>query len=283
MKDLTIEELKAREAAILRGIAGRLGPSNPSTMPEGAVNPQAPVWHGDEEKPSTLPSPESIPQIGDSSSEEERRRGILSRHSAVPFPLPLVSRESKPGSLAELVPEELLSEYQTNATVQAIFQFAALKGQSREGALITIAKVALETIGRQTALLTKAFAEQTMVEPLSDEEIKSLLRAALSWRAQGSAGTTTHWTTPRSRNLAIVIDRLRAEHPTLCMALAPAGLVAPEDRDPVVHLLLGGQALCGKPGLPGEWEPGHRWVSAVNDDHGPREAANCPACLAAAP
>ncbi len=57
MKDLTIEELKAREAAILRGIAGRLGPSNPSTMPEGAVNPQAPVWHGDEEKPSTLPSP----------------------------------------------------------------------------------------------------------------------------------------------------------------------------------------------------------------------------------
>lgn len=235
MKDLTIEELKAREADILRGIAERLD-KPPSTIPEGS--------------------------------------------GAAAAPLP-VSRESKAGGLGELVPDELRSEYQTNTTVQAIFQFAALKGQSREGALITIAKVAVETIAQQQAMLVKALAEQTMIEPLSDEEIKSLLRAALSWRAQGSEGTTSHWTTPRSRNLALVVDRLRAEHPTLCAALGPAGLAAPADL--VVHVLLGGQALCGKPGLPGEWEPGHRWVSAVSDDHGPREAANCPGCLAVAP
>jgi hypothetical protein len=48
-----------------------------------------------------------------------------------------------------------------------------------------------------------------------------------------------------------------------------------------VHLLREGRPLCGKPGAPGEWEGGHRWVLADSDDLGPRNAANCPGCLMA--
>jgi hypothetical protein len=78
---------------------------------------------------------------------------------------------------------------------------------------------------------------------------------------------------------------------TFCKAeLAPTGFVQaveraraerPPDEAPTVHLLSGGHTLCGKPGLPCDWESGHRWVSAHSDGLGPRTAANCPACLAA--
>lgn len=46
-----------------------------------------------------------------------------------------------------------------------------------------------------------------------------------------------------------------------------------------VHMLRGGFALCGKPGPPGHWAAGHKWVHADSDDNGPRSAANCTACL----
>jgi hypothetical protein len=49
----------------------------------------------------------------------------------------------------------------------------------------------------------------------------------------------------------------------------------------VVHLLRGGAPLCGKPGPPGHWTDGDRWVAADHDELGPRSAANCTACLAA--
>lgn len=29
----------------------------------------------------------------------------------------------------------------------------------------------------------------------------------------------------------------------------------------VIHILKHGQALCGKPGPPSEWPPGHRWLA----------------------
>ncbi len=41
-----------------------------------------------------------------------------------------------------------------------------------------------------------------------------------------------------------------------------------------VHILKGGRALCGMPGLPGEWPPGNVWVGL--DD----PAADCEACVA---
>lgn len=40
-----------------------------------------------------------------------------------------------------------------------------------------------------------------------------------------------------------------------------------------VHLLRGGYALCGKPGPPGLWEPGHKWVG---DDE--RAEVTCLGC-----
>jgi len=43
-----------------------------------------------------------------------------------------------------------------------------------------------------------------------------------------------------------------------------------------VHLLMQGYALCGMPGLPGDWEPGQLWVS-IEDTANAREV-NCPAC-----
>lgn len=49
-----------------------------------------------------------------------------------------------------------------------------------------------------------------------------------------------------------------------------------------VHLLRGGAPLCGKPGLPGQWEPWHKWVAADHDELGVRAEANCEACLAVA-
>lgn len=47
----------------------------------------------------------------------------------------------------------------------------------------------------------------------------------------------------------------------------------------VVHILHLGFALCGKPGSPSTWEPGHKWVGLLNDDHGPRSEATCDDCL----
>lgn len=47
----------------------------------------------------------------------------------------------------------------------------------------------------------------------------------------------------------------------------------------VVHFLLEGRALCGKPGVPGSWGPGHKWVRTDSDEGGPRDAANCEACI----
>lgn len=48
-----------------------------------------------------------------------------------------------------------------------------------------------------------------------------------------------------------------------------------------VHVLHEGRALCGKPGVPGSWEPGHKWVYRNHDEGGPRSAVNCPGCLVA--
>jgi len=48
----------------------------------------------------------------------------------------------------------------------------------------------------------------------------------------------------------------------------------------VVHILHEGWSLCGKPGLPGDWGPGHKWVARDTDAHGERSEANCPGCLA---
>ena len=48
----------------------------------------------------------------------------------------------------------------------------------------------------------------------------------------------------------------------------------------VVHILHGGASLCGKPGVPGDWGPGHKWVARDTDALGERSLANCPACLA---
>jgi hypothetical protein len=47
-----------------------------------------------------------------------------------------------------------------------------------------------------------------------------------------------------------------------------------------VHFLLEGRALCGRPGVPGDWGPDHKWVRTDSDEGGPRSAANCPRCLA---
>jgi hypothetical protein len=47
---------------------------------------------------------------------------------------------------------------------------------------------------------------------------------------------------------------------------------------PQVHVLHEGRALCGKPGVPGEWEPGQKWVYRDSDEGGPRSAVNCPVC-----
>jgi hypothetical protein len=44
-----------------------------------------------------------------------------------------------------------------------------------------------------------------------------------------------------------------------------------------VHILIEGQALCGKPGPPGQWRDGHRWARWEE-----RSEATCDACLSAA-
>lgn len=48
-----------------------------------------------------------------------------------------------------------------------------------------------------------------------------------------------------------------------------------------VHVLHHGRALCGKPGVPGKWEPGHKWVRLDSDESGPRSAVNCDGCMRA--
>lgn len=48
----------------------------------------------------------------------------------------------------------------------------------------------------------------------------------------------------------------------------------------VVHILHAGHALCGKPGVPGDWGPGHKWVARDTDALGDRSETNCPGCLA---
>jgi hypothetical protein len=69
--------------------------------------------------------------------------------------------------------------------------------------------------------------------------------------------------------------------PGFVQAVERARAERPPDAPLTVHLLSEGRALCGKPGVPGNWDPAHRWVSAHNDDFGQRANANCPACLAA--
>ena len=46
---------------------------------------------------------------------------------------------------------------------------------------------------------------------------------------------------------------------------------------PKVHILIEGRALCGKPGVPGDWRDGHRWVRFEE-----RATATCDECLSAA-
>lgn len=41
-----------------------------------------------------------------------------------------------------------------------------------------------------------------------------------------------------------------------------------------VHFLRGGFALCNKPGVPGSWGPGHKWVAFDHDG----EQVNCEGC-----
>lgn len=53
---------------------------------------------------------------------------------------------------------------------------------------------------------------------------------------------------------------------------------APVSGSTVIHALRYGGTLCKKLGVPAEWEPNHRWVSASYCD--PKEIT-CPECLAA--
>lgn len=46
----------------------------------------------------------------------------------------------------------------------------------------------------------------------------------------------------------------------------------------VVHALRYGVTLCKKPGVPAEWEPNHKWVSASYCD--PKDIS-CPECIEA--
>ena len=62
-----------------------------------------------------------------------------------------------------------------------------------------------------------------------------------------------------------------------CTASVPKDAGTPEPKDErTVHQLDAGRALCGKRGFPGEWGPGHVWVSI---QQGPVSAVNCPGCL----
>ncbi len=46
----------------------------------------------------------------------------------------------------------------------------------------------------------------------------------------------------------------------------------------MIHTLKHGRALCGQPGVPGEWPKGHRWVSF--EDEANLHEVDCPGCLA---
>jgi hypothetical protein len=121
--------------------------------------------------------------------------------------------------LAALVPTELIGAYRNDATVNGIFCLEAAAGGTRESALIQLVLALLTEKER----MAKAFTDNelrrpTVIQtdgPLLPHDVRDLLRAALSWRSQGPR---TKWTTPRSRLLVEVIDRLRAQHPE---ALAP--------------------------------------------------------------
>jgi hypothetical protein len=53
---------------------------------------------------------------------------------------------------------------------------------------------------------------------------------------------------------------------TSVVTLAPFG-------SPAVHILRGGSALCGIPGVPCEWPEGHRWTDEAKAD-----VATCSGC-----
>jgi hypothetical protein len=42
----------------------------------------------------------------------------------------------------------------------------------------------------------------------------------------------------------------------------------------IVHVLRGGRALCGQPGLPKDWPANHWWARVEDAAH-----ATCPECL----
>lgn len=46
----------------------------------------------------------------------------------------------------------------------------------------------------------------------------------------------------------------------------------------MVHILLAGQAFCGKPGVPAEWESGEAWISVVDMSRNPNDAT-CSDCV----
>lgn len=60
------------------------------------------------------------------------------------------------------------------------------------------------------------------------------------------------------------------------------GLIDPRlpaaEIDVIVHVVFSGHALCGMPGVPGQWPQQHRWVSLMKPDAQP----NCVHCIAAA-
>ncbi len=48
----------------------------------------------------------------------------------------------------------------------------------------------------------------------------------------------------------------------------------------LIHILKHGKALCGKPGVPGDWEDGHRWLRFDRPDHFEEQSPfMCQSCI----
>lgn len=84
----------------------------------------------------------------------------------------------------------------------------------------------------------------------------------------------------------LVQDRERLQEELLreVSARPPAPLVLQQREAPGhVHIVHLGSALCGKPGPPGNWFDGDRWVPLLGDDpRNPRSAVTCTGCLRSA-
>lgn len=50
--------------------------------------------------------------------------------------------------------------------------------------------------------------------------------------------------------------------------------------EPLIHILKHGQAMCGKPGVPGDWKDGHRWIGFNRPDQFEEQSPfTCQPCL----